>query len=141
MSDLYSNWIPHLFGLIMILLLCLPTFYLDRIALRFQTHRLIHPKRVRSIQYHTPTGESISLPQEQFKNLINWYNQSTFIQRRPSSESIDETASFLQIILDNGEAIRIFLSNTDIEIERTTRKSSVRYWAKHPQLQEYLQNH
>jgi hypothetical protein len=138
-SDLYSNWIPHLLGLLFILLLCLPTFYLDKIALRFQSHRQIRPEQVQSVLFYPTPEEKRTVSPEHVSQIIDWYNQSVFIQKR-SSDGLKTQQPCLQIKLHSSDIITIFLSDTDIDIQRTITKSNstVLYWAKQPHLREYL---
>ena len=142
MSDLYSNWIPHLIALIAILLLCVPTLYLKKIANYFQAHKELKPEQVREIRCVKGTDSSESLLSQKH-HLISWYNQSIYIQKRPSWKMNPEDM-YMEIALDHGDTILIFPLENDLQIERKKANDTnggVSYWAKHPELRSFILTH
>jgi hypothetical protein len=141
MSQWYTNYIPHLVGLVLILLFSLPNKYWRLLAEKFAAHSKIRPDQVKSVRLWMKGAdgrEEWEASRSEMERLIAWFNDAVFIQRRERMQ--DRSAPSGAVIeLETGETIEIFLEGRDFDVRRQKPgKKEVVYWAKKDELKEFL---
>lgn len=133
-----SNWVSHFLALIGIVLVSLPTFWLVKLARKFETHRAIAVSDVTVARLFEKTHVR-ELSGSELEQLVDQFNSAIFIQKR---EDATTTANHkgIEIELTSGEQILIIQRETDFDIiRRRPDKKQVAYWARQTDLQILLQ--
>jgi len=117
--------------------MCIPTFFLDRIAAYFSVHQQIKTGAVRSATlYRSGDGER-SLTDDEIADIVKDYNQLVFIMKR-SQPVADPPLASISLDLHSGDRVDILLSGEDLDIMRNKNNKTIVYWAKQDALKTFL---
>jgi len=132
MNEWYTNYLPHLFGFIVILLLCLPSLVLKKWTGKFDAHQALVAEDVtRALVWQAVEEERTytAIPETRLSSLIQMHNKSTFIQKRERYTRF-ETTFGIRIELKTGDFVEITQAAQNIDIYRTRpKKPNILYWA------------
>lgn len=135
-SFLTLNWMSHFIGLVGVLLLCLPTFWLVKIIRRFDTHKNISPVDVSRAFIHE--NEQIrEASAEEAAQIVEGFNAAVFIQKREHENPRNGHAG-ISLELKSGDKIYIVPRDGDVDITRYKGNRAVTYWARQPGLTKFL---
>ncbi|BCJ87063.1 hypothetical protein [Effusibacillus dendaii] len=132
------NWTWHMVALIGALLFCLPTFWLMRLARKFDTHKPIQASDVKSVRLFE-NGEWRDANPTEIGQIVNWFNASAFVQKR-MQENPDTNRNGVAILLNSEEEILIVPRDGDFDVtRRRTADTSVTYWARNKEFSSFLE--
>lgn len=131
-----TNLISHLIGLVGVLLLCLPTFWMVKIIRKFDTHKDIMPADVSRafIHEHEQVREASA---EETAKIVEDFNAAVFIQKR-ERENPRNGHEGISLELKSGDKIYIVPRDGDFDITRYKGNRAVTYWARQPGLTKFL---
>ncbi|GAX91200.1 YfmQ family protein [Effusibacillus lacus] len=137
MSFEMLNWTSHIIALVLVFLLCLPTFWMVKLLRPFEVHKKIDAAKVKTIRVfeNNTEREATGLEKQQ---LVDWYNEASFIQKR-AYENPRVGKEGIVLELDSGDEILIVPREEDFDItQRRSNQQVVTYWARHSELGSFL---
>ncbi|MCL6454478.1 MAG: YfmQ family protein [Alicyclobacillus sp.] len=129
----FWNWFWHIFGVVCICLICLPSRYLQRVTERYAVHRPLSVEQV-SRAILTSSGEPPALPASAqttadpawLSQAIDAFNQSNFLYRNRKPPKLE--GPVLHLVVGHPPiTYRLYPAGPYVAVERTRKGRAVCY--------------
>lgn len=88
LADPFWNWFWHIFAVVCICAICLPSRYLEKISQRFAMHRALSSDKVHDMKF-----EQYVIPAQQQDQVVVAYNQANFLYKNPRAPDLSGLAT------------------------------------------------
>ena len=129
----FWNYFWHIIGLISVLLICLPTFYLARISKRLSIHRELVPEKVTDMRHG-----GVVVQKCMQRTLIDAYNTANFLYRKPYLPSDYPQFALTWDYNPRRESYAIYPNGPYVDVVKTKGKKHRLFTLQSQTLREWL---